>query len=48
VSLFGGKNPDLSSVNGVTFLAGFFITVVYTQLRVPDTEKMNGYQEEVT
>lgn len=36
------------SVNSVTLLAGFFVFVVYTQPRVPDTEKMNGYQEEIT
>ncbi|MDH4056206.1 MAG: hypothetical protein OEW73_03380 [Gammaproteobacteria bacterium] len=28
-------------------LAGFFYLVVYTQPRVPDTEKKYGYQEEV-
>ena len=36
------------SVNSVTLLAGFFVFVVYTQPRVPDTEKIYGYQEEVT
>ena len=35
------------SVNGVTVLAGFFRAVVYTQRRVPDTEKTYGYQKEV-
>jgi hypothetical protein len=39
---------DIRSVNGVTVLAGFFTSVVYTQRRVPDTEKTYGYQEEVT
>jgi hypothetical protein len=28
--------------------SGFFVLVVYTQLRVPDTEKIDGYQKEVS
>ncbi len=35
------------SANRVTLLAGFLASVVYTQRRVPDTEKVNGYKEEV-
>jgi hypothetical protein len=29
-------------------LSGFFAIVVYTQRRVPDTEKIYGYQKEVS
>jgi hypothetical protein len=39
--------PIFESANHVTLLAGFLTFVVYTQRRVPDTEKVNGYKEEV-
>ena len=42
--VFAGKY----SVIHVTVFAGFFVAVVYTQRRVPDTEKIDGYQKEVT
>jgi hypothetical protein len=42
------KRPkhQIQSINCVTAVAGFLILVVYTQRRVPDTEKENGDQEE--
>jgi hypothetical protein len=43
------KNPEehrFQSVKHVTVVAGFLKMVVYTQRRVPDTEKDNGYKEE--
>ena len=41
-------NNAIVNVIQVTQVAGFFDLVVYTQLRVPDTEKTHGYQKEVT
>jgi hypothetical protein len=45
---FFDEKRNCKNVNRVTFVAGFFNLVVYTQRRVPDTEIKNGYQEEIT
>jgi hypothetical protein len=48
IPFFLAEKRDCKNANRVTFVAGFFNLVVYTQRRVPDTEIKNGYQEEVT
>ena len=45
---FLAEKRSCKNVNSVTFVAGFFNLVVYTQRRVPDTEIKHGYQEEIT